>query len=91
MVLKNCEPESSLVKLFNMHLKESSFPDCYKISCIVPVFENVRERSKTKNHHFVSLLSVVCKMFEKLANNKLVYHLKKYDLFSYFLYCFRSS
>ena len=43
MVLKNCEPELSyiLAKLFNKCLKESCFPDCWKVSSVVPVFKNV--------------------------------------------------
>ena len=34
LVQKNCEPELSyiLVVLFNMHLKEFRFPDCWKVS-----------------------------------------------------------
>ena len=45
--VKNCEPEPSyiLAKLFNMCLKESFFPDCWKVSSVVPVFKNVGERS----------------------------------------------
>ena len=33
VVLKNCEPELSyiLAELFNMCLKESCFPDCWKV------------------------------------------------------------
>ena len=34
----------------------------------------------------VSLLSVVSKVFEKLVNNRIVDHLEKCDLFSYFQY-----
>ena len=64
VVLKNCEP-----KLFNICLKESCFPDCWKVSSVVPVFKNVRERSTAKNYRPVSLLSVVSKVFEKLVNN----------------------
>ena len=43
MVLKNCEPELSyiLAELFNKCLKESCFPDCWKVSSVVPVFKNV--------------------------------------------------
>ena len=41
--------------------------------------------------HFVSLLSVVSKVFEKLVNNRIVDHLEKYGLFSDFQYDFRSS
>ena len=93
VVLKNCEPELSyiLAELFNKCLKESCFPDCWKVSSVVPVFKNVWERSTAKNYHPVSLLSVVTKVFQKLVNNRIVVHLEKCDLFSDFQYGFRSS
>ena len=93
VVLKNCEPELSyiLAKLFNMFLKESSFPDCWKVSSVVPVFKNVGERSTAKNYHPVNLLSVVSKVFKKLVNNRIVDHLENCGLFSDFQYGFRSS
>ena len=92
VVLKNCEPELSyiLAKLFNNCLKEFSFPDCWKVSSVVPVFKNVGERSTAKNYHPVSLLSVVSIVFEKLVNNRIVDHLEKCSLFSDFQYGFRS-
>ena len=42
VVLKNCEPELSyiLAELFNKCLKELCFPDCWKLSSVVPVFKN---------------------------------------------------
>ena len=93
VVLKNCDPELSyiLAKLFNKCLEESCFPDCWKVSLVVPVFKNVGERSTAKNFHPVRLLSVVSKVFEKLVNNKIVNHLEKCGLFSDFQYGFRSS
>ena len=83
VVLKNCEPELSyiLAKLFNMCLKESCFPDCWKVSSVVPVFKNVGERSTAKNYYPVSLLSVISKVFEKLVNNRIVDHLENCGLF----------
>ena len=41
VVLKNCELELSyiLAKLLNKCLKESRFPDCWKVSSVVPVFK----------------------------------------------------
>ena len=74
VVLKNCEPEFSYIpaKLFNKCLKESCFPDCWKVSSVVHVFKNVGERSTAKNYCPVNLLSVVSKVFEKLVNNRIV-------------------
>ena len=93
VVLKNCEPELSyiLAELFNNCLKESCFPDCWRVSSVTPVFKNVGERSTAKNYRPVSLLSVVSKVFEKLVNNRIVDHLDKCGLFSDFQYGFRSS
>ena len=83
VVLKNCEPKLSymLAKLFNKCLKESCFPDCWKVSSVVPVFKNVGERSTAKNYRPVSFLSVVSKVFKKLVNNRILDHLEKYGLF----------
>ena len=82
-VLKNCESELSLIlaEIFNMHLKESCFPDCWKVSSLVPVFKNVGDRSTAKNYSPVSLLSVVSEVFENLVNNRIVGHLEKCGLF----------
>ena len=40
VVLKNCRPELSyiLAELFNKCLKGSCFPDCWKVSSVVPIF-----------------------------------------------------
>ena len=93
MVLINCDPELSyiLAELFNKCLKESCFPDCWKVSSVVPVFKNVGKRSTAKNYRPVSLLSVVSKVFEKLVNSRVVDHLEKHGLFSDLQYGFRSS
>ena len=51
VVLKTCEPELSyiLAELFNKCLKESCFPDCCKVSSVVPVFKYVGERCAAEN------------------------------------------
>ena len=81
VVLKNCEPELSYIqaKLF-MCLKESCFPDCWKVSSVVPLFKNVGERSTAKNRP-VRLLSVISKVFEKLVNNRIVDHVENCGFF----------
>ena len=64
VVLKKCEPELSymLAEFVNKCLKESCFPDYWKVSSVVPVFRNVGEKFAAKNYHPVSLLSVVSKL-----------------------------
>ena len=79
-----------LAELFSICLKESCFPDFWKVSLVVSAFKNVGKRSTAKNYCPVSFLSVVSKVFEKLVNNRIVDHLEKYGLFSDFQYGFRS-
>ena len=82
-VLKNCEPELSyiLAEHFNMCLKESSFPDRWEVSLVVPIFKNIGKMFTAKNYHPVSLPSVVSKASEKLVINGLNDHLEKCGLF----------
>ena len=53
--LKTCVSELSyiLAEFFNMCRKASCFPDCWKVSLVVPVFKNVGERSTAKNYRHV--------------------------------------
>ena len=83
VVLKNCVPKLSsiLAELSRKCLNEFCFPDCWKVSSVVPVIKNVGDGYRAKNYCHVSLLSVVSKVFEKLVNNRIVDHLKKCDLF----------
>ena len=85
VVLKNCESELSyiLAELFDKCLKESCFPDCWKVWLMVPVFKNIGESSITKNYYPV-LLSVVGEVFQKLVNDRVVDHLEKSGLFTDF-------
>ena len=49
VILKNCEPELSyiLAELFNKCLKESCFPDCWKVSLVVLVFKKALQLKTT--------------------------------------------
>ena len=83
VVLTNSDPELSymLAELFNMCLKESYFPGCWKSSWVVPKFKNIGERSTAKNYNPVSLLPVISKVFKTLVNNRIVNNLEKCHLF----------
>ena len=93
VVVRNCEPNLSyiLAELINKCLKQSCFPDCWRVSSLVPVFKNVGESSIAKSYDPVSVLFVVSKVLEKLINNRIVDHLEKCGLFSDSQYGFRSS
>ena len=67
------------------------FPDCWKVSSVVFVFENCGGRSTAKSYRPVILLFVVSKVFGNLVYNRIVDHLEKCSLFSSFQYDFWSS
>ena len=73
-----------------MFLKESYFLQCWKISSVVSVFENVGERCMAKSYNLVSLLSVISKVYQKIVNNRHDDHLQKCAV-SDFQYFFRFS
>ena len=56
VVVRNYEPKLSymLAELLNKFQKQSLFPDSWKLSLLVSVFKNVRERSIAKNYDPVS-------------------------------------
>ena len=93
VVLKNCEPKLSyiLAEIFNMCLKEFYFPDCWKVSSVVPVFNNVGERSAAKTTAPLVFFLWLVKFIEKLVNNGIVNHVEICALFSDFQHSFRSS
>ena len=59
VVLRNCEPELSyiLAELYNKCLKESCFPDYWKVSLVVPVFKMLGKGLLLKT---TALLSSFC-------------------------------
>ena len=69
----------------------SCLPDCWRVSSVFLVCKNVEENSVAKNCDIFSFLSADSKIFEKPVNSSFVDHLRKCDLFSDFLYGFRSS
>ena len=83
IVLKNWGSELSyiLLEFFKMCLKEPCFADCWKVSLVVLVFNNLEKGLLLKTTAQLVLFSVVIKVFEKLVNNMIVDHLEKCGLF----------
>ena len=69
----------------------SCFPDFWKVVSVFPLFKNVWERYTAKNYCALSLLSVVSRILEKLASDKLTDDLEKCGLVSDIHYGFSSS
>ena len=64
-----------------MYLEEPYFPDYWRVSLVIPVFQNIGKICTDKNCLPVNLLSVDSKVFEKLLNNGLVHQTKEISHF----------
>ena len=66
--------EDALVYIFNTSLETSQFPDPWKIARVSPIFRD-DEKTKKSNYRPISLLLVVCRLFEKLVFSQLYQYL----------------
>ena len=68
---------SSITKLFNISIRQGRFPECWKISSIVPIPKS-NNHSECTNYRPISLLSVVSKMLERHFHHYISHHLKQF-------------
>ncbi len=59
-----------LTKLFNKCFNEGVFPDCFKLSRILPLYKNKGSRSVMGNYRPISLLSSLSKVLEKVISKR---------------------
>ena len=71
-------------------MKKSCFPDCWKISLVVPVFKNVWKKCTAKSYHSVRYFSVIFKVW-KIWKKWTCWSPREIWSFSDFQYGFRSS
>ena len=89
-VVRHCAPELSsiLSKVYNLCLKTSVFPSCWKEAVVVPVPKR-GDMTSPSNYRPISLLSVFGKIFEQLLNKQIFRHLNSHNLLSDFQFGFR--
>ncbi|HZD81726.1 MAG TPA: reverse transcriptase family protein, partial [Nitrososphaeraceae archaeon] len=76
-----------LLDVFNKSLQDGIFPECFKLSVVVPVYK-AKERDKVENYRPISLLSTVSKVFEIIIKMKMLAFLNKQNFFNNFQYGF---
>ena len=68
-----------LARVFNLSLKEGVVPYEWKEANIIPLFKK-GSRNKSENYRPVSLMSVICKLLERLIKDHMVDFLVKHKL-----------
>ena len=79
-----------LSELFNLCVKEGTYPDPLKIAEVMSIFKN-GDRSKTTNYCPISILFQFNKIFEKLLYTRLYSYLIRYNLLSDQQFGFRKN
>ena len=78
-MLKHLPPISKqyLLDFFNRMWTEGSFPQDWKTSIILPILKTGKDQSNPKNYRPISLTSNICKLIERMVNNRLIWFLEK--------------
>ena len=71
-MIKRCDKSlvKSLIILFQNSVKSPHYPDIWKKSNIIPV-HNKNDKQLIQNYQPISLLPIFCKIFEKVAFNRI--------------------
>ena len=79
-----------LARVFNLSLKEGVVPFEWKQTNIIPLFKK-GSRNKSENYRLVSLMSVICKLLERLIKDHMVNFLVKHKLLNSSQHGFRKA
>ncbi|CAG4952044.1 unnamed protein product [Colias eurytheme] len=92
IVLKTCAPELSpvLTRLFRLSLKSGKVPKSWKLANVQPVPKK-GSRADPANYRPISITSIICKIMERLLNNRLLAYLETHDILSDRQYGFRKN
>ena len=57
-------------------LPSSNFPPSWRTSTVIPIRKPARDASDPNNYHPIVLTSCLCKVMERMINNRLVWFLE---------------
>ena len=77
---------NSLVYMFNKYIEQSKFPTHWKMARVTPISKEGDKSSKV-NYRPISVLPVVCRLFEKLVYNQLYEYFNTNSLLSFSQQC----
>ena len=77
-LLKHLPTESMalLLDILNYIWQSGNFPDCWREATVIPLPKPGKDHSDPNNYRPISLTSCVCKTFERMINDRLVWFLE---------------
>ena len=80
-----------ILRLFNKVWALGKLPCDWKHSIVIPILKDGKDRTAPSSYRPISLISVICKLMEKMVNNRLVFFLEKNNLRYKFQSVFRKG
>ena len=65
-----------LLEIFNTIWEEKYFPDTWRQATIIPIPKPGKDHTNPSNYRPIALTSCLCKLMEKLVNNRLMWYLE---------------
>ena len=69
-----------LLSIFNEIWSTNTFPDSWRIAEVIPILKQGKNPLLITNYRPISLTSVLCKVFERIVNNRLTWFLESNNL-----------
>ena len=80
-----------LLDIFNKIYTEKVFPEGWRESLLIPILKPGKPAHSTNSYRPIALTSCICKVLEKIINNRLMYTIEKRNLISPHQYGFRKN
>ncbi len=90
-ILKHLPDESLLIMLliFNHIWTTQKFPVKWKTALVIPIPKPGKIATDPKSYRPIALTSCICKTFERMANNRLVWYLERHNILTNYQSGFR--
>jgi len=81
----------SLLEIFNNIWLTGNFPSCWSEATIIPLPKPGKDTTSPDNYRSIALTSCICKTFERMVGDRLVWYLEKHRVLTEFQSGFRKQ
>jgi ribonuclease HI/exonuclease III len=71
-----------LLTIYNTLWRTDSFPDCWREAIVIPILKPDKDKLTATNYRPIALTSCVCKLFERMVNQRLMWYLESHNFLS---------